>query len=760
MRTMKRGETGGMKRKRQLRPQDRMIPHPKPRSEVMKAKDIRGEERERTLTRYLDSIREAETARAMVNVSMERLKEALKTIKESDNAEAVEEAKKTADEQDQLRRYWLPVFWSRYDAINEMRTQHGDSLEKAHRQQVEQRTEFVKFLMTFEELAEVEREMAHYMPPIDGFVPRTPKEHEKYAIAMEVMAEPLPEEPLAEFIPPVGEEEEYSAQGRNALDMYRFMLSEEDAELVTARDQEYYAGKREYEAATPEERKARGLMPPAKELPTTLADLKERQNELYTDAEHMWNEKYFIQKLWFERLMTDVIRQVHDKKRVLDVPSTTNYINELHAIRQMFTDTTIGGVLVGEPGVGKTTIIKHYLDKLGRKEPLEIDMSEEVTQYTLLGMPEVTLEEPIDRYIKFINITKNMTEPQLIAMIQRQQEKVKDSLQGLSEDERTAVLIGIMENEIAGAELKGTEMSEQTRGALAEIKDRLGRVAENAFIDEAAKKLQDLTKKNGWRDGIMIQALRQDRDLIVNEFNMAESWTFMHELLQKRPGMDSYRIAETGEELPIPAEWRMFFTGNVGKKHGTFAVKEALTDRIGAKAIEMDVPQWHEEYMVMLAMISNRNGRLLRNTEDVNRLGNLIENKFPEIRKEISGEQGIRPMSYRVIIDIAQQLVDRDSQCTRPTTLDQAIFRALVRPYALHERKEIPEKIVKECLEAGLLLDKKVENDVIRWGRVTVEELDEKRKDHENDDHVKMVQERREKAVTALTAQLPLTLAI
>ncbi len=439
---------------------------------------------------------------------------------------------------------------------------------------------------------------------------------------------------------------------------------------------------------------------------------------------------------------------------MLEFPSVIQTMNELDDIERTYRNTTIGGVLVGEPGVGKTTMINHYLEKKGRKA-VYIDMSEEVTRYQLLGSPSLQTESTLEQFNRLADTVGSMADADIIKLVREHAKKLAQSFYALSDDERMVLAFQQLQEQLKPGGIE--KMSEEMATQVKDVRERLEEIVRKQFRSEVAKKFVDLTKKNGWRDGVVIHALRNGYPVIVDEFNKAKSWTLLHKLTETPPGMMFY-FADNNENIEVPPDWRMYFTANIGKKHGTFSVREAFASRIGGKVLEIKEPPSEEEREAMLAMLCDSDDRFLRSTEDVVRLMYFVRDIVPKIRQATRDQQNIIPISYRLFRDLAEQLVDSEKMAPRETTLDQALLKVLLRPYVVFETREIPREIVKLCFVAGLLLGKEVEKEVMEWSGLGEEDLKKLREEHAagGASAEALLAKFREADQKAMTAELPI----
>lgn len=739
---------------------------------------------------YRNSIRYAETARKM----LVQLAEKAKTEKDKlQTSESSIEQKPTGTSLKikEACRYWMQQLALAQYTMGEMRKKHGKSLELAHRDYIREWLKFIHFEETFDELIKVERMINDFQPELSGFTPKTHADRRNQAIAGEMVTyyEPWSKEDFTRYVPKTDKEaKQLSGEGFNILDLLKIMPDEETKRLLEEIIQEDISS----EGKTVEKDNY-----DVNNFPV-LSELQDRHEKLLLEAQEQW-ESSMVRKFWHEKKDRQMIQAVYRGDKVLETDSVINYRKQLGDIRRKYKDTTIGAVLVGEPGVGKTTLVEYDAEKRDRN-CVYIDMSEHVTRYTLFGSPEMAFETQLDFLKRFSSEVGTMSEENLMGtlkkMISERAQKINEEMPGLSSEEREALAASQLDEELRGGRVetpteptdaeaakmaqfagisveeikkiwaqqsaentKTEEEIEKMQEKIAPIRKALTKLVDENYQSEAAKKLLNLTKKNGWRDGIVIHALRNNLDLIIDEFNVQSQWTLMHRLLTSRPGEDYY-FADNKEHIHIPKEWRMYFTGNVGTKHGTYEVKEALASRVGGKVIEVTPPPLQEEMEVMMVMLSNQNERIIRSEEDISKIMFLFKEIVSKVRQLIKDKQSVIPMSYRILRDLRAELIDSEWQIPRSTTVDQAIFNVFIKPYALFRDRSLAKQIAEHCMAAGLLLGEEVEKEVMEWSGISKDELTQKRKDQKPRNWKEIMKEIRDQAVSAATAQLPITPAV
>jgi len=440
-------------------------------------------------------------------------------------------------------------------------------------------------------------------------------------------------------------------------------------------------------------------------------DLKEALDTLQDRAEELWEDP-MVRTLFQAREFEELRSAYHEGADVLENQSVIGYLNQLHEWECQHRRTTVGGVLVGAPGVGKTTLLRHYLELKGRNY-VYLDLSEDVTRYMLYGMRSMEVLNPAERQKSLIEVLSGFSEEEFARFITENATALTGTL-SVSGEEATVTAIHHVEELLREADGNGKLPGDEIR----QIQATLTEVAQRTFRRELASEFGRLVGKRGWRDGMIIAALRRGDCPIFDEANKCKNWSLIYSLMTAKPGEDWY-FAENDEYIHIPEHWRMYFTGNIGKKHGVFTMPEAFVSRASGKIMEITPPPKREEMRVALVALANSAGDFLLSREDLAKLVMLITDVFPKIRNYVKDKPQSVPISYRTIRDIAEKLVlYRDINSGKhifhrtDKSFDQAAYDVLIQSYAIYEDAVIPKQIAVLATAEGLLLDDVIENEV------------------------------------------------
>jgi DNA polymerase III delta prime subunit len=585
----------------------------------------------------------------------------------------------------------------------------GASFERAYREYLRSQNEFSDFRFKLKEITRLEGLLTD--PTFKDFPPA---------------AEPNPEEEITAkgLKARVTRRETDEIASRARLEMLTQQLRTEDGqeeaqqrrEMLDALKIIYSEDSEEFQRASEEL-----LQQAAQELPKTKAELKKEIEKLRKDVVELWEDpmvRYFYKKREMDNLMLAFARG----DDVIETQSVIKHLNELHEWEQQHQRTTIGGVLVGPPGVGKTTLVRHYLEAKGRNY-VYIDLSEDVTRYLLYGSKSIEFKSPIDYLKRLTEDLSDLDEETFQKFISENSGSIKNTL-GATDDETAVVLIEQLQESLnqGAAALEGMgdkasrELLDRTKKAQAQI---VG-LAEKSYRKQLSTEFAHLVKRNGWRDGVVIAALRRGDSVLLDEFNKNKNWSSLYSLMTAKPG-EKWYFADNDEYIQIPNDWRMYFTANIGKKHGVAVVGEALASRAGGKVMDVQYPGMQEEMQVALTALANIQGIFLRSAEDLSKLFYLVHDLFPKIRKYIADKPQSIPLSFRTIRDLGEKLVlYRDPKTQKhiysrtKKSFDAAAFEILVGSYALYEDKNIPTEITKLAADMGFFLfDESIKDQVI-----------------------------------------------
>lgn len=804
---------------------------------VKKEEDKLGERTPReVINKYRDCIRFAQSARLMSKRIFYRKQELKKNplpTKPEDDTEDDKKRRREILNLDKLTTYWAKVRSESDEDMYKMETQYGLALEALHKEYVADFMEYLKFERNFYALAAAEKQRLNYKPDLMGL------EEDKSSRGLETSAfitealqgERVSDEEFAEHVPAPGKE--VPDDPESVLKFANEMFDDPEEARAWALDLQQIVHPTD-EAPSAE------VVDEIRHL--SLSELNQRITLLTADCEKQWQKKT-TQDRWNERFHDRLRKQRLRGAKVLELPSTIGYLNEIDGVIRDHPNTTIGVCLVGDPGVGKTTLIELYLEKKGRQCDY-LDVSQEVNRYILLGSPEVHIESQLDFYNRMSRQFGDLSDDQMRDMVHENAKKLQAGFTSLTDEEREIMALDMLREDLdqltaldhlASPELRkllesqdlptvkaavyagegafagllsqkkgqlaaeqpslgedrliafaqravledlenthtSMNLSDDVKARLGKVREGMARVANQKYTTEVANRFAELTKKNGWRDGFVIRALRADHDILFDEYNAAPDWKLLHHLMTSKPGT-VYQFGDRGESIPIPPKWRMHFTGNIQTKQGVNKVREALVSRIGGAVIRVEPPPKSEEWMLTDISLQDANGVFTRDFRDKVLLFRLVNEKFQDIRdyiKKAGAMANIVPISHRVIDRICGQLMNRDTQLPTVNSVDAAVFKELVRPYHNYpdviypsgpgeNQSQLPTLIAQALVDIGIGLIPEMEQEVLAWTGYTKEGLVKKREAYEQKDWEGDWRQQAEKAKNLMSAALPVMLMV
>ena len=450
------------------------------------------------------------------------------------------------------------------------------------------------------------------------------------------------------------------------------------------------------------------------------ADIQKEIERLKKQSGRLWGDG-MVRNIWEQNELRGFIDAIARGDDVLETESVVDVLNRLHEIEEEH-NNTIGGVLIGPPGVGKTTIIKHYLEQTGR-EAGYIDLSQDVTRYVLYGSKSIEFKSPTDRFKELATLVEGLDEKTFIEFIRSNAGRLTE-LEALKQkkggkgDFEVASFVAILGMELEEA-VDADGLSEEVRALLQGAKEKLVGLANNAFADELGAELAHIIKKNGWRDGFVINCLREGICPLFDEFPQFKGWEALHSLMTAKPG-EMWQFGDNNEKIHIPDHWRMYFTGNIGPRYNSPVIPDNLSQRVQHAVINVGYPPTKEEMRVMWAMMSNPNGEFLRSRNDFAKLAIFISTCLPNLRPIVEKDRQSIPISYRTLRYMAEKLVatiDRKSRkpiyAARPASFDSVLWQVLIESQGLYESKEASRLFATELVTAGLLLEPEMRENVV-----------------------------------------------
>ena len=502
--------------------------------------------------------------------------------------------------------------------------------------------------------------------------------------------------------------------------------------------------------------------------PTSKEEVRAQLSVVGEKLDTLWKNDIVRYKLYSEYL-TNLVSQDQFGDPVLETPQVVRLMNELAFWERRHDESPIGGVLIGPPGTGKSLGVEHYLaTSLEHKKkgpPVIIDMSQETTEWMLLGGEKVevtdkastvkmlsalfserkTLANQMEKETgdvtdaeralieaKYKNIDTQMDDiiTAFVAHhveVRKEMEDAKEELADEYAREGGKELLG----EITGASFKELQTKNpELHGALTEW---VGKRVESALSNWQAEELGKIVYGNGWRDGVMLKAIKEGRDIIVNEYNNFRiSPDAIRQLLQTAYGEKWFHSAE-GKSYTVRS--RMYFTANEGSSadrffNDTASVAAAFQSRL-SPPIEVKLPTTEEELLIIQAKMSDMKKEFIPkenisakisatealkdaefslsyNEKEV--VAYLFEKVLPRLRGlSVKYPKEMPSIDLRHIDRFCRELVNRHTRERNSVSVEEAFIKHIITPFKSNPRAwEILQEeniVVDDMYKIGLLHD-------------------------------------------------------
>lgn len=476
-------------------------------------------------------------------------------------------------------------------------------------------------------------------------------------------------------------------------------------------------------------------------------EIEEDLEKIREELDGLWQEdrtRYYIYQEYLKKL----IFQDQMGEPILEIPSVTELMNELADWERKHTETPIGGVLIGPPGTGKSLGIEYYLanhpEHKKKGPPVIIDMSQETTEFILLGGEAIEITDKaktIEAISQVLDKEKEIERRLEMPEVSQEDKKVlkeeKEILDKKINDILHALLGHYVElrKEITDEEVEKYAMGLIEEKSLSpEQKERLKEKIESALKDWYALELGKIMYGNGWRDGIILKALKEGRDVIINEYNNFRlPPDALRQLFQTAYG-GKWFFAGTGKEYPVYS--RFYFTANAGSSaekffYDTARITAAFESRL-PPPIEVKLPSTEEELLIIQAKLSDTNKKFLCNKEIETKLQAtgalkdyefnlkykepelivyLIKKILPRLRElSTKAPKEIPSLDLRHINRFCRELVNPFTRQRTTVSVEEAFVKHFLKPFLSNPtafETLVESGIVEEMYKNGLLHNRK-----------------------------------------------------
>lgn len=500
------------------------------------------------------------------------------------------------------------------------------------------------------------------------------------------------------------------------------------------------------ESLVRKEEKEEGEYRSKKEIEEELKKIEEQLDKLWEEE----RTRYYLYQSYLEKL----IFQDQMGEPVLEIPSLIKLMNELAAWERRHTETPIGGVLIGPPGTGKSLGIEYYLrqhpEHKKKGPPVVIDMSQETTEFMLLGGEAIEITDKaktIEAISRLLDQEKEIERKLKTPWISKKDKKIleeeKERLDKVITDILHALLGHYVElRKELGKELTDEEVNKYAKDLIKEEiltpeqKKRLKEKINSALKDWYALELGKIMYGNGWRDGIILKALKEGRDVIINEYNNFRlPPDALRQLFQTAYG-EKWFFAGTGKEYPVYS--RFYLTANAGSSterffYDTAQITAAFESRL-PPPIEVKLPSIEEELLIIQARLSDTNRKFLCDKEIETKLQAtgalkdyefnlkyrepelivyLIKKILPRLRAlSVEAPKEVPSLDLRHITRFCRELVNPFTRERTTVSVEEAFVKHFLKPFIYNPtafETLVKSGIVEEMYKIGLLHNRKNE---------------------------------------------------
>jgi len=491
-------------------------------------------------------------------------------------------------------------------------------------------------------------------------------------------------------------------------------------------------------------------------IPSSKKEVEERLKKVVSQLESLWGNDFIRYKI-YQRYLENLIKQDQFGEPALETPSLIKLMNKISSWERRHTETPIGAVLIGQPGTGKSLGIEHYLathpEHKEKGPPVIIDMSQETTEFILLGGEaiEITDKAATVKMLKEMFDQEKMIEEKLKNKEIDEKEKEEILLQKELLGKKIEDLINATQGQYVEFKRDAEKIEEAQASKLAkeaseelikeakkqkiseEVVEKIKESIENALVKWQAGELGKIMYGNGWRDGIILKALKEGRDIIINEYNNFRlPPDALRQLFQTAYGGEWF-FAGTARKYPVYS--RIYLTANEGSSaekffYDTAQITAAFSSRLPAP-IEVELPSQEEELLIIQTKLSDTNKKFLCNKEleaklyttealkdaefslkynEKELITYLFKKILPQLRALVlKAPKDVPSLDLRHIDRFCRDLVNQHTRERTRISVEEAFIKNFCKPFTANSNAwEVfcQSGIIDEMYKVGLLHQK------------------------------------------------------
>ena len=488
-------------------------------------------------------------------------------------------------------------------------------------------------------------------------------------------------------------------------------------------------------------------------------EIRKDLNQISKELDELWQQD-MVRYLEYQSYLKRLVEQDQFGSPILEIPSMVKLMNKVAIDEKRQTETPIAAVLIGPPGTGKSMCLEHYLavhpEHRKKEPPVVIDMSQETTEFYLLGGEQIDVGDKastVRMLADLINQRKELSKKIVTPGIsQNEKEALKSELENSESKILDIIYCAIghhvelkkslekIEKETVDevAQNGKKELLDEAEKQIAnkKITEEISKIVEKAMNNWMALELGKIMYGNGWRKGILLKAIEEGRDIIINEYN---NFRIAPDALRQlwQTAYKGKWFGPPGREYPILS--RIYFTANEGSSaeaffNDTAAVSAAFQSRL-LPPIEVKLPPIEEELLIAQAKLSDTRGKFLLDENLTARLyatkalkdyqfdlqynekeviTYLLKDILPRLRVLTEkAPKEVPSLDLRHVNRFCRELVDRFDREKNPVSVEEAFVKHFIAPFYRNlQAEEVLNSsgIIIEMYKNGLLHDRRADS--------------------------------------------------
>lgn len=429
----------------------------------------------------------------------------------------------------------------------------------------------------------------------------------------------------------------------------------------------------------------------------TQDELINKQKQLTKKVDELWQSellRYMAKKDYVQ----DLVKDDMSGEASLETPEIVQVMNQLDVTESRQGEATcVSGVLIGPPGTGKSAVARRFFathpDHQQKRSPVMFTMTKETSEYTLFGGPKIDVRDETS----MIGMLDHIFEEQQASddesyELTPEAENIIARL--LATSPRLRTVVGLDESALLDPEKIPVA-----------TKKRVVEKAKQTLVKWKAKELEKLMYGNDWKMNLIMRAVSEERDIIIDEYNNFETPPDELRDLLDTPYGGAWKHAKSGKEFTVRS--RIILTANTGTAasrfdYGANEMTAALQNRL-LPPIEIGESSSDSELLIAQVKSSDSRGQFLLKKDlnvPIERIGADDDYEFSLAYGEDDllvylfedTLQELRAMSYnygkdmptitlRNINRFCRELVHQYSRKRTTATVEDAFVKHILEPF-------------------------------------------------------------------------------